>query len=151
MNECVFCKIVAGELSSFRVWEDEKHLAFLSNQPNTEGFTVVITKEHYSSYVVDLPKAVRDDLMDATMTVCALIDRKFEDVGRTGVIFKGFGVDHIHAKLFPMHGTADMKEWRPFKSKVDKYFDGYEGYISSHCGQLANDEELTRVAEKLRN
>jgi hypothetical protein len=49
-----------------------------------------------------------------------------------------------------MHGTGDMKEWRPFTSHVEKYFNRYEGYISSHCGPLASDEELAEMAKKIR-
>jgi histidine triad (HIT) family protein len=69
---------------------------------------------------------------------------------RTGMMFEGFGVDHVHAKLFPMHGTAHMKEWRPLKTNQDKYFEHYEGYISSHDYQRADDQELAALAKKIR-
>ena len=78
------------------------------------------------------------------------IDAAFEDVGRTGLILEGFGIDHIHAKLFPMHGTGDMKEWKPLKSNVDKYFNQYEGYISSHDYKRADHENLAELAKKIR-
>jgi hypothetical protein len=42
------------------------------------------------------------------------------------MIFEGFGVDHAHAKLFPMHGTT-MEDWKLLKSNVDNYFVKYEG------------------------
>jgi diadenosine tetraphosphate (Ap4A) HIT family hydrolase len=149
MKNCIFCKIVAGELPSYKIWEDEKHLAFLSRNPNTEGFSVVITKAHYPSYAFDLPDQVLADLIIAVKKVAKKIDSKLEDVGRTGFIFEGFGVDHIHAKLFPMHGTANMKEWKQMKSNVDKYFTEYEGYISSHDYKTANDADLARTAKKI--
>ena len=82
---------------------------------------------------------------------CGLIDAAFEDVGRTGMIFEGFGIDHVHTKLFPMHGTANMKEWKPLKSTMDKYFERYEGYISSHDYQRADDATLSALATKIRN
>ena len=149
MDNCIFCKIVRGELPAHKIWEDEKHLAFLSIFPNTEGFSVVITKEHYPSYVFDLPETVLSNLVLATKQVAKLLDSKLEDVGRTGMIFEGFGVDHIHAKLFPMHGTK-MGEWRALKSNVDKYFAEYEGYISSHDYKRADDEVLSKLAKKIR-
>ncbi|MEK7611310.1 MAG: HIT domain-containing protein, partial [Patescibacteria group bacterium] len=107
-KDCIFCKIVKGELPAHRIYEDGKHLAFLSIFPNTEGFSVVITKEHYSSYAFDLPDEILKDLIIAAKKVAKLLDSKLSDVGRTGLIFEGFGVDHVHAKLFPMHGTKDM-------------------------------------------
>ena len=150
-NNCIFCKIVKGEIPCHKIWEDEKHLAFLSIFPNTDGFSVVIPKKHYPSYVFDLPDEVLKDLVIASKKVAKLIDSKLEDVGRTGMIFEGFGVDHIHAKLFPMHGTANMEEWKEIKSNVDKFFEKYEGYISSHDYKREDEEKLKKIAEKIRN
>jgi len=150
MEDCIFCKIVKGEVPCHKIWEDEKHLAFLSRNPNTEGFSVVVTKEHYPSYAFDLPEEVLKELVIAAKNVCKLIDSKYEDVGRTGLIFEGFGVDHVHAKLFPMHGTS-REEWKKRASKVETYFENYEGYISSHDSKKVDDEELERVAKKIRD
>jgi diadenosine tetraphosphate (Ap4A) HIT family hydrolase len=149
MKDCIFCKIVKGEAPAHKIWEDEKHLAFLSIFPNTEGFTVVITKKHYSSYAFDLPDNVLKELVIAAKKVAKLLDTKLEDVGRTGLIFEGFGVNHVHAKLFPMHGTK-MKKWKPIKSNVNKYFEKYEGYISSHDYKRADDKKLAKLAKKIR-
>ena len=150
MENCIFCKIVKGELPSHKIWEDEKHLAFLSIFPNTEGFAVVVTKEHYPSYAFDLPERVLNDLVNAAKKVGKLLDEKLTDVGRTGMIFEGFQVDHVHAKLFPMHGTK-IKDWEPKESHVEKYFQEYEGYISSHNGPRADDVKLAELAKKITN
>ncbi|MDO8619976.1 MAG: HIT family protein [bacterium] len=149
MENCIFCKIVKGEEPSHRIWEDEKHVAFLSIFPNTEGTTVVIPKAHYESYAFDLPDIVFTELLQATKTAAKLLDAGFADVERTAMVFEGFGVNHVHAKLFPMHGTAPMKEWKPRKSNVDKYFEKYEGYISSHDYKREDDTKLAELAEKL--
>ncbi len=150
MDDCIFCKIAKKEIPSHTIWEDEKHLAFLTIFPNTEGFSVVITKEHYPSYAFDLPLDVLTGLVAAAAKVGKLLDRAFDDVGRTGMIFEGFGVDHVHAKLFPMHGTK-MPGWKPLHSDMKKYFEKYEGYISSHDYDRADDAKLAALAEKIRN
>ncbi len=149
METCVFCEIVKGTLPCHKIWEDDMHLAFLTVFPNTPGFTVVVTKEHYPSYAFDLDDKILADLVLAAKKVGKLIDSKLEDVGRTGMIFEGFGVNHMHAKLFPMHGTK-MDEWKQFVSKPDKYFEKYEGYISSHDYKRADDEWLAEIAKKIR-
>jgi histidine triad (HIT) family protein len=149
-DDCIFCKIVSGEAPSHKIWEDDKHLAFLSIYPNTEGFSVVIPKDHYPSYIFDLPDDVITGLTLAAGKVAKLLDAKLDDVGRTGMIFEGFGVDHAHAKLFPMHGTK-AEGWVPRKSNVDKHFDQYEGYISSHDWKRADDAELAALANKIRS
>ncbi len=149
MGDCIFCKIVSGESPCHKIWEDKKHLAFLSIFPNTEGFSVVIPKKHYPSYAFDLPDKILSELVIASKNVAKLLDKSFTDVGRTGMVFEGFGVDHVHVKLFPMHGTK-IKEWKPIKSNVDKYFENYEGHISSHDYKRADDSVLAKLAEKIR-
>jgi len=148
---CVFCEIAHGTAPAHRIWEDKNHLAFLSTYPNTPGFAVVITKAHIPSDAFAADDTTLTGLVLAAKTVGRKITTAFEDVGRTGLIFEGFGVDHLHAKLFPMHGTGDLTEWEPFNSNVDKFFDRYEGYISSHNYRRADDAELQVIAEKIRN
>jgi len=126
------------------------HLAFLSIFPNTEGFSVVITKAHHPSYAFDASDDVLQGLVSAAKKVGKLLDEKFEDVGRTGLMLEGFGVDHLHAKLFPMHGTK-TDEWQRHASSVEKYFKQYEGYISSHDYKRADDEKLAELAKKIRS
>ena len=151
MKDCYFCGMVAGKNPYHKVWEDDKHLAFLSIFPNTEGVTVVIPKKHLSSYFAD----IRDDelagLVLAAKQVAKLLDSRLDDVGRTALVFEGFGIDHAHAKLYPMHGTKNMKDWHPIESPSDKYFEQYEGYISSHdVSKQADSQDLAELAKKLR-
>lgn len=150
MNDCIFCKIAQGEAPAHVLWEDDKHLAFLTIFPNTEGFSVVITKEHNPSYLFANTDETITGIVHAAKTVAGKLDRTFADVGRTGMIFEGFGVDHLHAKLFPMHGTKD-ETWKQHRSAVNKYFEHYEGYISSHDHVRADDAALAALAEKIRN
>lgn len=149
-DDCIFCKIASGDAPSYKVWEEEGFLAFLSIFPNSEGVTVVIPKEHHSSYIFGVDDEVMVGLIRAVKKCALMLDEKFDDVGRTAMVFEGFGVDHLHAKLFPMHGTKS-DSWMQRKSNVDKYFNAYEGYISSHDYKRANDEGLSALAERLRS
>ncbi len=151
MKDCIFCKIIAGKARCHKVWEDRDYLAFLSIHPNTEGVTVVIPKKHHSSYVFKMSDSDLKKFMVAVKKVAKILDDYFEDVGRTALVLEGFGVDHAHAKLFPMHGT-NSKKWEPILSgdEVNKYFDKYEGYISSHSGSIADDKKLASLAKKIR-
>lgn len=147
-RDCVFCRIVAGELPAHVIWEDPHHLAFLSIFPNTPGFSVVITKAHHPSYLFEMPQDTYLGLMVAARKVGLLLDQAFDTVGRTGCFMEGFGINHAHVKLSPMHGTAG--EWRAIKSNVNKYFETYEGYLSSHDHVRADDAGLEELAEKIR-
>lgn len=147
--DCIFCRIVSRETPCHEIWEDGQHLAFLSIFPNTEGFSVVVTKAHYPSSAFDTPDDVLSGLVVAAKKVGKLLDAAFDDVGRTGLMFEGFGVDHLHAKLFPMHGTK-LHTWRPLKSNINKYFEQYEGYMSSHDDERADDAKLSALAARIR-
>lgn len=150
MSDCIFCKIAKGESPAHVLWEDDRHLAFLSIFPNTEGFSVVITKEHNPSYLFANSDETITGIVHAAKTVAGKLDRAFVDVARTGMIFEGFGVDHLHTKLFPMHGTSD-EAWKQQRTAINKYFEHYEGYISSHDHVRADDIALAALAEKIRN
>jgi len=151
VKNCIFCKIVNKKLSAHIIWEDEKHIAFLTPYPNTEGFTVVATKEHKSSYAFDNDEVTLNGIIKATKQVAKKIDRAYDDVGRCGMFFEGWGVDHLHAKLFPMHGTGKMDNWAMIEENLPNiYFDTYPGYLSSHNGKKVDDVVLKKVAERIR-
>ncbi|WP_298939362.1 HIT family protein [uncultured Psychromonas sp.] len=141
---CIFCDIVKGKSPCHKIWEDDKHLAFLSIFLNTKGFTVVIPKKHYASYAFEQDDDVLAELTLATKKVALLLDKALDGVARTGMFNEGYGVDHSHSKLFPMHGTG-------VESKVNKYFESYEGYLSSHDFERADDEELPKLAAYVRS
>ncbi len=147
---CIFCDIVEGKVPCHKIWEDENHLAFLSIFPNTEGFSVVIPKQHHSSYAFDQTDETLSNLVLATKKVANLLDKSLDGVARTGMFFEGYGIDHLHSKLFPMHGTGSDSTFKPISSNNPKYFDQYEGYISSHDHERANDKKLAILAAKIR-
>ncbi|MEI6835435.1 MAG: HIT family protein [Candidatus Falkowbacteria bacterium] len=147
----IFHKIISGEVPCYKVWEDTDHLAFLSIFPNTVGVTVVIPKNYEPSYFADAPDAALSALILAAKTVAKLLDEKLPDVGRVALVFEGFGVNYLHAKLFPMHGT-DNPDWRPIKSSDHEeiIYDKYPGYISSHDAKLEDSDYLSNLAAYLR-
>ena len=142
--------MVAGEIPYNKIYEDEKHLAFLTIFPNTKGATVVITKEHHGSSAFEQSDTVLQELIIATKQTANILTNYFEDVGRCGMVFEGFGVDHLHAKLYPLHGT-NSAEWQPIESKKNnEYFETYPGYICSNDSDMADAEELANLAKKIR-
>ena len=149
MEDCIFCKIALGTSPCHKIWEDESHMAFLSIYPNTLGFSVVIPKDHCSSYAFAASDEALTRLVLAAKKVAGLLDAALEGVGRTGLILEGYGIDHLHAKLFPMHGTGNSSEFKHISSAIDKHFETYEGYISSHDWKRADDVALGELAKKI--
>lgn len=148
-EDTIFHKIVRGDAKAYKVWEDEEHLAFLSIFPNTEGVTVVIPKNWQPSYFADVDDDPLTKLVLAAKKVAKLLDEKLDDVGRTAMVFEGFGVNYLHAKLFPMHGTSDMKDWKPINSQIDDYYEKYQGFISTHDAKLADETDLEELSKRL--
>jgi diadenosine tetraphosphate (Ap4A) HIT family hydrolase len=149
MTDCIFCKIVRGDMPCHKVWESKTHLAFLSIFPNTPGFTVVIPKKHFSSYAFDLSDENLAALVTTAKHVGLLLDRKL-GVSRTGLVLEGMGVDHVHAKLIPMHGVKKGK-FTPTFVETAKFFDNYEGYLTTLEGKRADDKELAALAKRIRD
>lgn len=152
-GDCIFCKIVSGEIKTPGIfWQDDNFMAFLSIWPNTEGFTVVVPKKHYGSNVLALPDPILQKFILAAKKVSQILLQHFKDVGRIGLIMEGTGVDHAHIKLYPMHGTSHMKKgkWKQYLSGDDKFFETYEGYLSSNDGPKADEKKIKKLAQSLK-
>jgi histidine triad (HIT) family protein len=103
---CPFCKIVAGKLSAFKLWEDKNFLAFLDHKPISPGHTLLIPKDHYS-YVFDMPEKLYERIMSRTRKLAATL-RIAMASKRIGIIVEGFGVDHCHVHLVPINGSNEL-------------------------------------------
>jgi diadenosine tetraphosphate (Ap4A) HIT family hydrolase len=138
--DCIFCRIVEKTEPSWVVYEDDRHIAFLTPFPNTPGFTVLIPKEHLPSDVLAMEEGKYLELMSAAKKLAAILNEKL-GTKRTGLIIEGMGVDHAHVKLIPMHGIGAGK-WKPILSSIAEFSETYKGYLSTHDGPRMNDKEL---------
>lgn len=144
--DCLFCKIVAGKIPSIKIWEDENFYAFLDIFPNTEGMTLVIPKKHFDSDLYEMSNSDICDLMVASKKVAKILEKGLK-VKRVSLVVEGMGVNHIHVKLYPLHGLGEkFKEMWP-KEKV--YFNRYQGYLTTQIGPEKSQEELQKVADKI--
>ena len=73
MSDCIFCKIIAGEISSVKIWENDEFVAILDAFPACRGQTLVIPKRHYDSDIFLMDDDVYTLLMLATKEVSALM------------------------------------------------------------------------------
>ncbi|MCY4643493.1 MAG: HIT domain-containing protein [Bacteriovoracales bacterium] len=102
----VFTKIVRGELPSFKIFEDDFTLSFLSIAPVGPGHTLVIPKEEIDSFV-DVPP----ELYLRTMSHCRLIAPAIEKASgkkRVCLAVQGFEVPHFHVHLIPCDKPEDF-------------------------------------------
>lgn len=144
----LFDKIISGEMKSWKVWEDERYLAFLTPFPNTPGATIVIPKENVGEYLFDLGNKDYQGLLDAARTVAKILEKTF-DVPRVALIFEGTGVAHVHAKLYPLHGklAGETNVW----SCHAEFYPEYVGYLTTVEGPEMSDKELDEIQSRILN
>jgi histidine triad (HIT) family protein len=101
MENCVFCKIVAGEVPADKTFEDDTTLAFLDINPKATGHTLLIPKAHYP-WFTDLPAELSAVLFRNASDVAKGLKKKYEaDYVRLGIV--GTDVPHTHIHLIPLH------------------------------------------------
>lgn len=95
----IFTKIIEGEIPSYKIYEDEKTLAFLDIHPETSGHTLVIPKVE-----VDKVYDLSDADYQALMTTVKKVAQNMEKVLGKRVVLKVIGVDvpHAHVHVMPM-------------------------------------------------
>ena len=130
--DCIFCKIMKGEIPSVKIWEDNNHLAILDINPNTEGMTLIITKKHYDSDYTEMPNKSYKDLMIASKKVAKILKKELK-VNKVAIVIEGLGVNHMHVKLYPIYPSNES-----------------EGYITTKLGTKKSFEELKKVANKIK-
>jgi len=141
----LFDKIVSGEIPSYKVWEDDTYLAFLTPWPNTPGFTVVVPKHNPGDNYLDVDDAAYIGLLEAAKKVAQQLRKAFNTY-RVGLVIEGEGVPHLHAKLIPMHGLGKESggiKHEPFFSEQ------YHGYLTTTEGPRMSDEELQAIQQKI--
>lgn len=148
MADCIFCKIVNGEIPSVKFWENKEFMAILDVNPNTKGMTLIISKKHYPSYIFEMPNSIYSKMLLAAKKVSLMLDKKLR-VQRTAMVMEGMGINHAHIKLYPLHGLDKKFEEMWAKDKV--FFERYNGYITTQLGPQADINELKKLAEKLKN
>lgn len=107
---CIFCKIVAGQVPCTKLYEDEDVLAFLDINPVTYGHTLVISKEHYSTFL-STPKAIMNKVMNVAQRIGQV---QIEQLGAKGVNIlinsyeaAGQVIPHFHVHVIPRYTAKD--------------------------------------------
>jgi len=129
MEDCVFCKIVKGEIPSYKVYEDEKFIAFLDIKPRNPGHTLVIPKEHFR-WVWDVPYL--GEYFEVVGKIANAI-RKAMTTQWVVALVIGEEVPHAHIWLVPR-----------FKN------DGHGGSIDLSNIKEISKEEMEKIAQKIK-
>ncbi|MEG0385332.1 MAG: HIT family protein [Solibacillus sp.] len=110
MSDCLFCKIIDGQIPSLKVYEDEHVFAFMDIMPLTKGHTLLIPKTHCKD-LFEMPEDVARNLYSAAPKVANAIKTAFNPVGMNTVNNNGAAagqtVFHYHLHLIPRYDEKD--------------------------------------------
>lgn len=114
---CIFCKIVAGEIPSYTLYEDEVVKVFLDTNPDVDGHTLIIPKKHYQDLF-----DIDDDTLMHIMRVAKKIDKLLKDKLNTDglTLVQNNGLKQ-EVKHFHLHLKPQYKEEKPVAQVEDIY------------------------------
>jgi len=142
MNECIFCKIAAGEAESSKVYEDDDMLAFMDIQPVRTGQILVIPKEHIDHFS-DIPDELALKIYRITHQLARTLRRALQPE-RVGLVVHGYGVAHAHMVIVPQQHADDITSGR--MASVEN------GQVIFTVKKLpkVSREELDRIAQSIK-
>ncbi len=115
MSTCIFCKIIAGEIPSYKVYEDENVLAFLDITPVNAGHTLVVPKTHYEN-LLDLPEDLAQKLIAVIKKIAPAILKGASaegfNLGLNNGSVAGQLVPHFHWHIMPRFANDNFELWR---------------------------------------
>lgn len=115
IEQCVFCKIVAGEIPANKVFEDENFVAFLDIKPNNLGHTLLIPKKHYKN-LFDLPDNLLEKLGKPLQLVAKGVLSGAQatgvNIGMNNGETAGQLVWHAHLHLIPRYKDDGLSHWQ---------------------------------------
>ena len=123
MENCIFCKIIAGDIPSMRVYEDDDCVAILDINPAAPGHTLILPKKHYQD-VFEMDEAMAGKLM---MVAKEIGKRQMDRLGAQGVNLvqnngaaAGQTVLHFHLHVIPRYeNDGAMVLWNPTEPAMD--------------------------------
>lgn len=127
----IFSKIVAGDIPSYKIAEDEHFYAFLDINPMAKGHTLVIPKKEVD-YIFDVEDKTLADMVIFAKKIGLAIEKAIP-CKRIGMMVIGLEVPHAHIHLIPINKESDMNLSNP-KLKLDK--EEFESIAAKIRGEL---------------
>lgn len=114
MKDCLFCKIIAGEIPCAKLFEDDNFFAFLDISPINEGHTLIIPKQHIQDFT-DFPEELGNEWVTFTKKVIDALKSKLGvtdfNIGMNNGPYAGQVVFHQHTHLIPRKESDGFKHW----------------------------------------
>lgn len=114
MDDCVFCKIIAGKIPALKVYENDKIFAFLDISPVNKGHTLVVPRAHHVD-LLETPEDVLADMMTRTKKIAAAVVKAVKadgfNLGCNTKKAAGQAVFHTHLHIIPRFLNDGLQSW----------------------------------------
>lgn len=134
MEECIFCKIIKGDIPCIKVYEDDNFIAFLDIRPISKGHTLLIPKKHYTNIFdidsEDVLKWYFPAIQKVAIAVKKALNADAINIGMNNGEIAGQIVMHPHVHIIPRFQSDGLRNW-------DRVIE-------------INDKELEEIGEKIR-
>ncbi len=121
--ECLFCKIINGEIPCTKIYEDEKSFAFLDITPINPGHVLLAPKEHFSN-IYDTPEDLLEHLIKIAKKICLALKTLDKNSGANVTInnekVAGQVVFHLHIHIMPRLEGDGYEHWRGNVSSLEE-------------------------------
>lgn len=109
--DCLFCKIIKGEIPCYKIYEDEFVLAFLDINPDSDGHTLIIPKKHYTD-IDDINLDTLTKIFESVKTIKKILEEKLSCDGITLLQNNGNvqEIKHFHLHLKPQYKNKNSME-----------------------------------------
>ena len=123
MSNCVFCKVIQGEIPCDKVYEDDEVLAFLDINPINKGHCLVIPKEHYDN-LLEMPEELAQQIIRVVKKVAPSVMEATQadgfNLGVNSGSAAGQIVFHAHFHVIPRHSDDGLEHWPHKKYESDE-------------------------------
>lgn len=111
-ENCVFCKIVRGEIPSKKVYNDDNFIGILDINPKAEGHTLIISKKHFKN-ILDIPNTLGNEILEAIKDISLDLIKQgkgegFNVIANNGDV-AGQAVNHFHLHIIPRKSRDGLK------------------------------------------
>ena len=126
----IFSRIIAGEIPSYKIAENEKFFAFLDVFPLREGHVLVIPKKEIDN-LFDLPEDFLSEILVFAQPIAKAIEKAFQ-CNRCGISVIGLEVPHAHIHLIPINSSNDLNFTQPKPRAADDDLKKMQEKILAH-------------------
>ncbi len=134
MESCIFCKIINGEIPSYKIYEDEHVFVILDMNPVTAGHFLVLPKKHF-----EMPESTDDEIISKMIIIAKRIAKNIKrilnsdgfNITTNSGEAAGQTISHTHFHVVQRFKNDNLKLWPPNENEKNKIKETYKKIISN--------------------